>query len=160
MSALEQLIRDLRDVEADLRDQPDLARRIHDITSRLIGDDVLWIDVARAKFLLGVQWEKTVETWANLGLLRSRHEDDGTLKVKLEDVLRQRQVYYDLAGDWDDREMTPEEYAIRGAVDESEMTPEERELLARARAMSPTFEASVGAHPSAQAEREASLPTP
>jgi hypothetical protein len=129
MCALETLIADLRDLEADLHEHPDLARRVHDITGRLLGDDVLWVDAARARALLGVQWEKTVEAWADLGLLRSRREEDGTLRVLLEDVLRQREVYHDLGWDWDNRELSPEEYEMLRQTRDSPLPPDQREAL-------------------------------
>lgn len=137
MSVLSQVIRELRDIERDLHDRPALARRIHDSVAVLEGEGIQWIGTTRARHLLGLGSENTVKAWAQLGLLRSRREPNGRLKVRLDDVLAQRELRAVLTGDGDDSEMTPEEYTIRGAVDPEELSPEERMLVEQARVLWP-----------------------
>jgi hypothetical protein len=135
MSVIERVVRELRDVERELHDRPALAGRIGASASLLEGEGAQWVGTTRAKRLLGVASENTVKAWARIGLLRSRREPNGRLKVRLDDVLAQKALRDALTGDGDDREMTPEEYAIGGAVDPAEMSPEERALLERARSL-------------------------
>src|SRR4051794_1332467 len=98
MSALEQAIRDLRLIEQELRDNVHLARRVHDIATLLERDEAQWIDTAEATQLLAAHSEKVIETWAHMGLVRSRREADGQLRVRRDDVLREKQVDEDLEG--------------------------------------------------------------
>jgi hypothetical protein len=135
MSVLAQVIRELRDVERDLQDRPLLARRIRESVAILEGEGAQWIGTTKAKRLLGLGSENTIKAWARLGLLRSRYEPNGRLKVRLDDVLAQKTLRAALTGDGDDREMTTEEYAVRGAVALEDMSPDERVLVERARAL-------------------------
>ena len=114
MSILRRLARDLRDLEADLRDRPAVAARLHAVARLLESDEVRWVGTTEAKRLLGVGSENTVKAWARLGLLRSRREANGRLKVALEDVLRQREVQHDLEEHSGDEELSPEELEILG----------------------------------------------
>jgi hypothetical protein len=135
MSMLSQVIRELRDVERDLQDRPALARRVRDSVAVLEGEAIQWVGTTKAKRLLGIGSENTVKAWARLGLLRSRREPNGRLKVRLDDVLAQQALRVALTGAGDDSEMTPEEYAVRGAADLEDMSPEERMLVERARTL-------------------------
>lgn len=127
MSVLDRVVADLRDVEAALQDRPALARRVHDIAQLLAADETRWIGTTRARRLLGVRSENTVKAWARLGLLRSRREPNGRIKVSLEDVLRQRAIDADLEGTGDNRELSPAERRIMSAP----LSPEERDRLGR-----------------------------
>lgn len=73
----------------------------------------------------GVRSENTIKAWARLGVLRSRREPNGRVKVSLEDVLRRRAINADLEGDGDSRELSPEEHRIMGGA----MASEDRERL-------------------------------
>lgn len=125
MSILERVVEDLRGVEAELSDRPALARRVGDIARLLDLDEVRWIGTTKARRLLGVRSENTVKAWARLGVLRSRREPNGRIKVSLEDVLARRQINADLTGDGDNRELSPEEHRILARL----LSPEEREEL-------------------------------
>lgn len=128
MSVLDRVVADLRGVEAELQDRPALARRVRDIVRLLEADETRWIGTTKARRLLGVRSENTVKAWARLGLLRSRREPNGRIKVSLEDVLRRRAIDADLEGDGDNRELSPEEYQLMRAP----LSPEERDQLDRA----------------------------
>ena len=112
MSVLDRVVRDLRDIEAELAENPPVAKRIGEIARLLESDEARWIGTTRAKRLLGVQSENTVKAWARLGILRSRREPNGRLKVNLADLLEYRATRAALMGDGDDGEMTEEEYAM------------------------------------------------
>jgi hypothetical protein len=127
MSVLDRVVADLRDVEAALQDRPALARRVHDIAQLLAADETRWIGTTRARRLLGVRSENTVKAWARLGLLRSRRELNGRIKVNLEDVLRQRAIDADLEGTGDNQELSPAEHRIMDAP----LSPEECDRLDR-----------------------------
>ena len=112
MSVLDRVVRDLRAIEAELAENPPVAKRIGEIARLLESDEARWIGTTRAKRLLGVQSENTVKAWARLGILRSRREPNGRLKVNLADLLEYRATRAALMGDGDDSEMTEEEYAM------------------------------------------------
>jgi len=112
MSVLDRVVRDLRDIEAELAENPPVAKRIGEIARLLESDEVRWIGTTRAKRLLGVQSENTVKAWARLGILRSRREANGRLKVNLADALEYRATRAALMGDGDDREISQDEYAM------------------------------------------------
>jgi hypothetical protein len=77
-------------VEPELRDE---VRAIQ----RLLADPARqWIGTVEAQWLLGVQSINTVKAWARLGILRSRQQPNGRLKVYLEDVLREARAQQDL----------------------------------------------------------------
>lgn len=111
-SVLDRLVHDLRSVETELRDRPVLAQRVRAIAALLAGEEVQWIGTTKARRLLGVRSENSVKAWARLGVLRSRREPNGRLKVSLEDVLARRAINTDLEGDGDNRELSPEEHRI------------------------------------------------
>ena len=119
MDVLERMIRDLQNIAAALQDRPELARRIHDIAGCLSGDEVRWISQDRAERMLGVQHPETIATWVRLGLLRGRQQADGTLLVKLDDVLDQQEIIAAL-DNGDDRELTAEEQEILSRSPRSE----------------------------------------
>ncbi len=121
MSVLDRVVRNLRDLEAELAANPPVAKRIGEIARLLESDEARWIGTTRAKRLLGVQSENTVKAWARLGILRSRREPNGRLKVHLGDVLKRKVEYDALGGDWDESEMTEEELASLSRP----LTPEE-----------------------------------
>ena len=112
MGVLDRVVRELRDIEAELAENPPVAKRIGEIARLLESDEARWIGTTRAKRLLGVQTENTIKAWARLGLLRSRREPNGRLKVNLVDVLEYRETRAALMGDGDDSEMTEEDYAM------------------------------------------------
>ncbi len=129
MSILRRLARDLRDLEADLRDRPAVAARLHEVARLLESDEVQWVGTTEAKRLLGVDSENPVKAWARLGLLRSRRAPNGRLKVHLDDVLREaraREALEAMGGidepltgeEWDAlrRQTTPEAEAIVGEI--------------------------------------------
>ena len=112
MSVLDRVVSDLRAIEAELAENPPVAKRIGEIARLLESDEARWIGTTRAKRLLGVQSENTVMAWARLGILRSRREPNGRLKVNLADLLEYRATRAALMGDGDDSEMTEEDYAM------------------------------------------------
>lgn len=73
----------------------------------------MWISQDEAEQLLGVQYPETIVTWVRLGLLRGHQKAEGTLWVKLEDVLRQKEIVGAL-DNGDDRELMPEELEMLG----------------------------------------------
>ena len=116
MSILRRLARDLRDLEADLRDRPAVAARLHEVARLLESDEVQWVGTTEAKRLLGVDSENTVKAWARLGLLRSRTLPNGRLQVLLDDLLERKASNADLAGPFADDGLSPEELdALSGA---------------------------------------------
>jgi hypothetical protein len=108
------LARDLRDPEADLRDRPSVAARLHEVARLLESDEVRWVGTAEAKRLLGVGSEDTVKAWARLGLLRSRTLANGRLQVRLDDVLERKPSNADLARPFADDGLSPEELDALG----------------------------------------------
>jgi hypothetical protein len=115
MSALQDATDALRDLEAMLLapdseqiDRTAIAGRIHEVLQLLRGDEARWIETADAQRLLGVTVDSSVETWARLGLLRSRTLSDGRLHVALDDVLRRR-AERDALLAFGGRDMTAEE---------------------------------------------------
>lgn len=124
MSALQQIIHDLHDVEEDLRDRPALAKQIRAIAALLAGDDLRWIDRAEAERILDVGHPATIDTWVRLGLLRGRPTENGELQVSLEDVLRERDATSAL-DTGDDRELSADELTLLGkaARDETRDVP-------------------------------------
>lgn len=125
MSILARVVDDLRDVEVELHDHPALAQRIREIARLLETDEAQWIGTTAARRLLGVRSENTVKAWAWLGILRSRREPNGRIKVSLDDVLARRVINTDLAGDGDNRELSPEERQVLARP----LSPAEREEL-------------------------------
>jgi hypothetical protein len=65
----------------------------------------------KAKRLLGVRAESIVETWAQLGFLRSRTLPNGRLQVRLDDVLKEREVREGLTA-FGGEDLTDEELRI------------------------------------------------
>lgn len=125
---LDRVVQDLRSMETELRDRPAIAKRVHDIAQLLQEEEAQWIGTTKARRLLGLRSENTVKAWARLGVLRSRREPNGRIKVSLEDVLARRTINADLEGDGDNRELSPEEHRILAGP----LPPEEREELAEA----------------------------
>ena len=111
-SILARVVQDLRSMETELRDRPAIAKRVHDIAQLLQEEEAQWIGTTKARRLLGLRSENTVKAWARLGVLRSRREPNGRIKVSLEDVLARRTINADLEGDGDNRELSPEEHRI------------------------------------------------
>src|SRR5262245_44509024 len=64
--------------------------RARDIQRQLGRGEPYWIDTPLATCLLGARSAQTIETWAGIGLLRSRRLPDGRLQVQLMDVLYHR----------------------------------------------------------------------
>lgn len=124
-SILDRVVQDLRSVEMELQDRPAIAKRVRDIAQLLQQEDARWIGTTKARRFLGVRSENTVKAWARLGVLRSRQEPNGRIKVSLEDVLARRAINTDLEGDGDNRELSPEEHRILAGP----LPPEEREEL-------------------------------
>ena len=83
-------------LESRLTDRPDEADEVRAIRLLLTDDRQRWIGTVEAQRLLGVKSVNTVKAWARLGLLRSKQEPNGRLKVHLDDILRQRQTREDL----------------------------------------------------------------
>ena len=109
MSVLRQVDRRLAALETRLVDRPEDAGEVRAIRRLLADEDNLWIGTVEARRLLGVKSVNTVKAWARLGLLRSRRAPNGRLKVHLDDVLRQRDLYRALLGDADERELSSED---------------------------------------------------
>lgn len=124
-SILDRVVRDLQSVATELQDRPALAKRVHDLAQLLHEEDTRWIGTTKARRLLGVRSENTVKAWARLGVLRSRREPNGRIKVSLDDVLARRLLNAELEGDSDNRELSPEEHRILAEP----LSPEEREDL-------------------------------
>ena len=112
---LQQVVSELRAIEADLRnggDREAAAGRLHLIARRLEdGEESDWIDTTEAKLLLGVEWEKTIEAWARLGRFRSRRLPGGSLQVRREDILRGREIDDALAA-FGGEDLSPEELRV------------------------------------------------
>ena len=125
MSVLRQIDDRLAALESRLADRPEIAGEVRAIRRLLTAGDGAWIGTVEAQRLLGVKSINTVKAWARLGVLRSRREPNGRIKVSLEDVLARRSINADLEGDGDNRELSPEEHRILG----SPLSPEERENL-------------------------------
>lgn len=134
MSALTDAIDELRAIEEALQEQPALARRVHAVAATLGGEMASWIAPAEAAMLLEVYPERVIADWARIGLLRSHYLPEGDLQVRLDDVLRQKDLYAAPARDWPELATAAEQHAAGGAIDLAEMSPEERILVARARA--------------------------
>jgi hypothetical protein len=122
----------LRELEEELANHPlyvggaealRLAGRIRQVRRLLAGDDARWIGTAKARLLLGVGSENTVEAWARMGLLRSRSQPNGRVQVLLEDVLKEREAREALS-----------------AVGGRDLTEEEMEAEHRARPGTPPWE--------------------
>jgi hypothetical protein len=109
MSMLQRLAHDLRNLEPDLREHPDVAARLHEVVRLLESDAVRWIDAEEARQLIGALSERTIEVWARLELVRSRRLPDGRLQVSLDDLLERKAINAALAGPFNDEPMSPEE---------------------------------------------------
>jgi len=114
MSVLVEVDRRLAALEAAVAANRDALDEVRAIRRLLAAPENQWIGTVHAKRLLGVQSVNTVKAWARLGLLRSRQDPNGRLKVHLEDVLRERQMY--------------EALSAMGSVD-TPLTKEELEAL-------------------------------
>ena len=77
-------------VESALRDE------VRAIRLLLADPERHWIGTVEAQRLLGVKSINTVKAWTRLGLLRSRREPNGRLKVHLDDVLREAHAQREL----------------------------------------------------------------
>ena len=111
LTALESLEQTVRAAAPETIDPAAIAERIREIRCALSPEEARWISIAEAKRLLGVQWERTIETWSRLGLLRSRMQPDGRLEVLLDDVLYRREENQGLLAIGGD-DLTPEELRI------------------------------------------------
>jgi hypothetical protein len=109
MSMLQRLAHDLRNLEPDLREHPDVAARLHEVVRLLESDAVRWIDAGEARQLIGALSERTIEVWARRELVRSRRLPDGRLQVSLDDLLERKAIMAALAGPFDDGPLSPEE---------------------------------------------------
>lgn len=85
------VVREVRSRLAALEAQvgPELRDEVRAIQRLLTDPERQWVGTVEAQRLLGVQSINTVKAWARLGILRSRREPNGRLKVHLEDVLRE-----------------------------------------------------------------------
>ena len=111
----------VREVRARLaaleeRVEPALRPEVQAIRGLLADPERQWIGTVEAQRLLGVQSINTVKAWARLGILRSRREQNGRIKVHLEDVLREAQAQHDL-------ERVPEPDETRAAPAEATLAP-------------------------------------
>ena len=109
MSVLAELDRRLAAGEDAVAGDQDALGEVRAIRQLLAEPANQWIGTVHAKRLLGVQSVNTVKAWARLGLLRSRQDPNGRLKVHLDDVLHERGRYQALLGDGDERELSSEE---------------------------------------------------
>jgi hypothetical protein len=125
VSALTTATDALRELEEELAKYPlyaggenavRMADRIRDVRRLLSREEAEWIGTAEAKRLLGVGSENTVKAWAKMGLLRSRTQPNGRIRVLVDDVLRER-----------------EEREALTAVGGRDLTDEELEALHRSR---------------------------
>src|SRR5207249_2000557 len=73
-----------------------IADRIREVRRMLSREEPRWISATQAKRLLGVSSENTVNSWAKMGLLRSRTKPNGRIQVLLDDVLNERQAREEL----------------------------------------------------------------
>ena len=96
--------------------EPALRDEVRAIRLLLADPERHWIGTVEAQRLLGVKSINTVKAWARLGLLRSRREPNGRLKVHLEDVLREARAQRELeALGGIDEPQSPEAWeALRG----------------------------------------------
>lgn len=133
MSALTDVVDELREIELALRDNPNLARRLHAVVTLLGSDATLWVSVVEATSVLEIYPEHVVVGWARTGLLRSRYLPDDSLQVSLDDVLQQKSLYAALAADWPDRVPTADELGVSGVIDPEAMTADEQAIVTRAR---------------------------
>lgn len=116
MSMLQRLAHDLRDLEADLQGHPEVAARLHAVVRLLESDDIRWVEADEERRLIEAASERTIESWARLGLVRSRRLPDGRLQVSLDDLLERKAINAALAGPFDDQPLSPEELeALRRA---------------------------------------------
>lgn len=79
----------------EARVAPELRDEVRAIRRLLADPERQWLGTVEAQRLLGVQSINTIKAWARLGILRSRREANGRLKVHLEDVLREARAQQD-----------------------------------------------------------------
>jgi len=85
-----------------------LSERIEQVRRLLVGEEPRWISVAEARRLLGFDSEEAVNTWIQLGFLRSRTQPDDGVQVSLDDVLSDREAAESLTA-FGGRDMAKEE---------------------------------------------------
>lgn len=113
---LQRLAHDLRDLEADLQGHPEVAARLHAVVRLLESDGIHWVEIDEARRLIEATSDRTIESWARLGLVRSRRLSDGRLQVRLDDLLERKAINAALVGPCDDQPLSPEEMeALRRA---------------------------------------------
>ncbi|HEY7065611.1 MAG TPA: hypothetical protein VII06_29320 [Chloroflexota bacterium] len=108
----------LRDVKTYLASAPQgeldswrVETLVRDALRLLQHEEPQWVSAAEAKRLLGIELDSAVPYWAEMGWLRSRTAPDGSLQVRLDDVLYRRMEREGLLAFGGD-EMTPEELRI------------------------------------------------
>jgi hypothetical protein len=118
MSTTHEPTTDLKEMLALLRSTPlgqlpiELVRPVEEAAYRLARqEDICWIPIADVYPLMGATFPGSMEYWVDHGLLRGRTEHDGSLSVRLDDILYRRAESEGLMAIGGD-EMTEEELRI------------------------------------------------
>lgn len=96
MSAAHEMTTELKEMLALLRETPlgslpiEYVRPVEGAAYRLARQEPCWIPIADVYPLMGATVPGSMEYWVDHGLLRGRTEPDGSLSVRLDDILYRR----------------------------------------------------------------------